>query len=286
MVFLFRMLAFLPLPVLHNLGALLGWVVWLASPTYRRHARETIARAGLADQPAALRASIAEAGKAVAELPKIWLRPQSEAVGRVEGVEGWEFVEAARAAGRGVIYLAPHMGCFEIIGQYLAATPSADGSLHPFTALYRKPRQDWLDQLMQIGRGSRFQLAPADLSGVRRLIKALKQGQATAILPDQVPGKGEGIWAPFFGRPAYTMTLAAKLAETGATVLMTYAERLHYGAGYRIHFLPLSQPLTGDLEARVGQLNGEVENTIRRCPDQYLWGYNRYKRPSGAPPPP
>lgn len=286
MVFVFRLLARLPLPVLHNFGALLGWVVWLASPTYRRHARETIARAGLADDAAVLGASIAEAGKAVAELPKIWLRPQSEVVGRVAGVEGWELVEAARASGRGVIYLAPHMGCFEIIGQYLAAKPSADGTLHPLTALYRKPRRDWLDHLMRIGRGSRFQLAPADLSGVRRLVKALKRGEATAILPDQVPGKGEGIWAPFFGRPAYTMTLAAKLAETGATVLKTYAERLHYGAGYRLHFFPLSRPLAGDLPARVAQLNGEVEATIRRCPEQYLWGYNRYKRPSGAPPPP
>jgi KDO2-lipid IV(A) lauroyltransferase len=282
MVFLFRVLSRLPLFVLHNLGAAFGWLTWLASPTYRRHLRENIALAGLQH---ARNAAIAEAGKGVAELPKIWLRPQEELLGRVAKVTGWEHVEAARAAGKGVLYLTPHLGCFEITAQYLAARPSADGSVHPITVLYRRPRQDWLAPLMEQGRGMNLKLAPADLGGVRRLMKALRQGEASGLLPDQVPGMGEGIWSPFFGRPAYTMTLAARLAEGGATVLMTYAERLHYGAGYHIHFIPLSQPLTGDLPARVGQLNREVEAIIRLCPEQYLWGYNRYKKPAGAPDP-
>jgi KDO2-lipid IV(A) lauroyltransferase len=282
MVFLFRLLSLLPLPVLHNLGAALGWITWLASPTYRRHLRENIALAGMQH---ARNAAIAEAGKGVAELPKVWLRPKEELLGRVAQVSGWEHVEAARAAGRGVLYLTPHLGCFEITAQYLASRPSADGSIHPITVLWRRPRQDWLAPLMELGRGMNLKLAPADLSGVRRLMKALKHGEATGMLPDQVPGSGEGIWVPFFGKPAYTMTLAARLAEGGATVLMTYAERLHYGAGYHIRFFPLSQPLTGDLPARVAQLNHEIEGVIRLCPQQYLWGYNRYKKPSGAPDP-
>ncbi len=282
MVFVFRFLSHLPLPLLHNLGALFGWLAWLLSPTYRRHFRDNIALAGLAE---ARHAAIAEAGKAIAELPKIWLRPSAELVDRVVQVTGWERVEAARSAGHGIVYLTPHLGCFEITAQYLAARPGADGSAHPITVLYRKPRQAWLAPLMEQGRGTNLKLAPADLGGVRRLMKALKQGEATGMLPDQVPGNGEGVWAPFFGRPAYTMTLVARLIESGATVLFTYAERLHYGAGYHIHFLPLSRPLTGDLPARVAQLNGEVEAIIRRCPEQYLWGYNRYKRPAGAPEP-
>ena len=282
MVFVFRFLSHLPLPLLHNLGALFGWLAWLLSPTYRRHFRDNIALAGLAE---ARHAAIAEAGKAIAELPKIWLRPSAELVDRVVQVTGWERVEAARSAGHGIVYLTPHLGCFEITAQYLAARPGADGSAHPITVLYRKPRQAWLAPLMEQGRGTNLKLAPADLGGVRRLMKALKQGEATGMLPDQVPGNGEGVWAPFFGRPAYTMTLVARLIESGATVLVTYAERLHYGAGYHIHFLPLSRPLTGDLPARVAQLNGEVEAIIRRCPEQYLWGYNRYKRPAGAPEP-
>jgi KDO2-lipid IV(A) lauroyltransferase len=121
---------------------------------------------------------------------------------------------------------------------------------------------------------------------VRRLLKALKTGEAVGMLPDQVPGKGEGLWLPFFGRPAYTMTLAARLAETGATVLMAYAERLHYGAGYHLKLFPLRHELSGDLANRAAQLNRELEQLIRECPEQYLWGYNRYKVPAGAEPPP
>jgi KDO2-lipid IV(A) lauroyltransferase len=275
MVFLFRLLSRLPLPILHNLGAVLGWLIWLFSPTYRRHMRENLALAGMAH---IRNAAIAEAGKGIAELPAIWLRPQAELLAMITRVSGWEHVEAARKAGRGVIILTPHLGCFEIAGHFIA-------SRMPITTLYRSPRQDWLALLMKEGRGRAFKLAPADTGGVRRLIRALRQGEAIGVLPDQVPGNGEGIWAPLFGKPAYTMTLAARLEETGATVVFVFAERLHYGAGYQLRFEPLSAPLTGDLPQRVAQLNHEIEANIRLCPEQYLWGYNRYKRPSGAPEP-
>ena len=129
-------------------------------------------------------------------------------------------------------------------------------------------------------------LAPADLSGVRSLIKALKKGQAVGMLPDQAPKEGEGVWLKFFGRYAYTMTLAARLTETGATTLMAWGERLPGGRGYRLHFLPPRQPLAGATVDRAQQVNWEIEALIRECPAQYLWGYNRYKRPGGAEPPP
>ena len=276
MAFLFRLLARLPLPLLHNLGALVGWLIWWASPAYRRHFRRQIAQAGLED---ARRPAIAEAGKGLLELPKIWLRPQAEVVARVARVSGWELVEAAWAQGRGILFLTPHLGCFEITAQYYAAQ-------RPITVLYRRPKQAWLAPLIEQGRGGNMALAPADLSGVRRLLKALKSGEAAGMLPDQVPGKGEGVWVPFFDRPAYTMTLAARLAETGATVLLAYAERLPYGAGYHLRLFPLSTPLAGELAGRAAQLNRELEALIRRCPAQYLWGYNRYKVPAGAELPP
>ena len=268
----FKALARLPLPLLHNLGALAGWLAWLLSTTYRRNFSAHIAQAGMTQ---ARTMAIAEAGKALLELPKIWLRAQDEVVERVVRVSGWELVVAAWSAGRGILFLTPHLGCFEITAQYYAAQK-------PITVLYRRPKQDWLAPLIEEGRGANLRLAPADLSGVRRLLKALKNGEAVGILPDQVPGKGEGAWVPFFGRPAYTMTLAARLAETGATVLLAYAERLHYGAGYHLKLFPLSASLQGDLLQRAAQLNRELEALIRLCPEQYLWGYNRYKVPAGA----
>lgn len=268
----FHFFARLPLPLLHNLGALAGWAAWLLSPTYRRNFATQIGQAGCGEARAA---AIAETGKALLELPKIWLRPQAEVVGRVAQVSGWALVEAAWAQGRGILFLTPHLGCFEITAQYYAAR-------RPITVLYRRPKQDWLAPLIEEGRGANLKLAPADLSGVRRLLRALKTGEAVGMLPDQVPGKGEGVWAPFFGRPAYTMTLAARLAETGATVLLAYAERLPYGAGYHLRLFPLARALEGDLAQRAAQINGELEALIRQCPEQYLWGYNRYKVPAGA----
>ena len=266
MAFLFRLLARLPLPVLHNLGALLGWLIYGLSPTYRRHLRENIAQAGY---EGARGAAIAEAGKTLAELPKLWLRPQDEVVGRVVKATGWELVEQAWQAGRGILFLTPHLGCFEITAQYYAAR-------RPITVLYRRPKQGWLGPIIEQGRGANLKLAPADIGGVRKLIKALKSGEAVGMLPDQAPKAGEGVWAPFFGKPAYTMTLAARLARTGAAVILIYAERLHYGAGYHLQVMAPE----GDVTTPEG-INREIERLIRLCPGQYLWGYNRYK---GEPP--
>ncbi len=278
MSFLFRLLSHFSLHILHNLGALLGWLTYLLSPTYRRHLRENTAQAG-AWAVAARGAAIAETGKGLLELPFLWLRPHAEVVAQVVQTSGWEHVEAAWQAGHGILFLTPHLGCFEITAQHYAA-------FKPVTVLYRPPKQSWLQPFIESGRGAHIKLASADLGGVRKLMKALKKGEAVGILPDQVPGRGEGIWASFFGKPAYTMTLAARLAEHGATVLLIYAERLPYGAGYHIHVSPLDEPVATSLEARVVQFNGALERMIAASPGQYLWGYNRYKAPADSNPPP
>ena len=127
---------------------------------------------------------------------------------------------------------------------------------------------------------------PADVSGVRSLIKALKRNQAVGMLPDQAPKTGEGVWLPFFGRPAYTMTLAARLTETGAVPLLAWGERLPGGQGFRLHFSPPFAAIEGDTLTRAACINREMERLILQKPEQYLWGYNRYKHPGGAEPPP
>jgi KDO2-lipid IV(A) lauroyltransferase len=126
-------------------------------------------------------------------------------------------------------------------------------------------------------------LATADISGVRALFRALKRGEAIGLLPDQVPSQGEGEWVDFFGRPAYTMTLSGRLAQTsGATVLLSFAERLPHGQGYILRF----EPLTLDFSKPVSlQINTALERVIAISPAQYLWSYNRYKVPSGVIPP-
>ncbi|MGA8516518.1 MAG: lysophospholipid acyltransferase family protein, partial [Burkholderiaceae bacterium] len=195
---------------------------------------------------------------------------------------GSELVDAHYAAGKGILFLTPHLGCFEVTAQGLAQRYAAQyGDL---TVLYRPARKAWMAQLVESSRNRPGLVAvPTTLAGVKHMIKALKAGRAVGLLPDQVPPEGLGIWSPFFGRDAYTMTLSARLAQqTGATVLLTWGERLVSGRGYRLHFSALSAPLSADLGQAVAQINAAMEGLIRQCPAQYLWGYARYKQPAGA----
>ena len=281
MILLFRFLSHLPLAWLHRLGAVLGWLAWLLSPTYRRHLRENMVLALGEDEARRVRpAAIANAGRSVLELPRIWLHPLPETAALVVKVSGLELFDEATREGRGIVYLTPHLGCFEVTAQYMSTHA-------PVTVLYRPPKQAWLQTMIEAGRArAQLHLATADLSGVRTLLKALKRGEAVGMLPDQAPQAGEGRWLDFFGRPAYTMTLAARLTESGAAVIMVWAERLPRGAGYHFHLQVLTRPLHGSTEQRAQQISHEIELLIRQCPQQYLWGYNRYKRPSGADAPP
>ena len=281
MILLFRFLSYLPLAWLHALGAVFGWLAWLLSPTYRRHMRENMLLALGEDGEYRVRAAaIGNAGKSSLELPKIWLRPLEETAARVVKVAGWELVEEATRAGKGIVYLTPHLGCFEVTAQYLSTHA-------PITVLYRPPKQAWLQTMIEAGRvRKQLHIAAADLAGVRALLKALKRGEAVGMLPDQAPRSGEGRWIDFFGKPAYTMTLAARLTESGAAAIMVWAERLPGGAGYHFHLQRPTQLFSGNTEERAWQISREIERLILQCPQQYLWGYNRYKRPSGADAPP
>jgi KDO2-lipid IV(A) lauroyltransferase len=273
--FLMSLAAHLPLAMLHALGGALGWAMYGLSPTYRRHLRENLESAGYRDA-ATRRAAIADAGRLLAELPAIWLRPRAKVAALVRRVDGQELVDAARAKGQGIVFLTPHLGCFEITAKIAA-------DQFPITVLYRAPKMAWLQPLIERGRGEdNVRLARADLSGVRELLSALARREAVGILPDQVPGEGEGAWVEFFGRPAYTMTLGARLAaRPGNACLLAYGERLPRGAGYVVHLRPLPPAEAGEGELR--RLNRALESLIRECPAQYLWGYNRYKKPKGAP---
>ncbi|MFH0934384.1 MAG: lysophospholipid acyltransferase family protein, partial [Pseudomonadota bacterium] len=266
---------------LHRLGAFFGWVTYLLSKRYAFRLRENLHNAGLARSETELKdllhTNIREMGNGVLELPWVWRRPFEEVVASVRQCHGWEHFESAQAQGKGVIVLTPHIGCFEVIGLYIAART-------PMTCLYRVPRWKPLDTLMHEGRErGQMKLAPADLGGVRQLLKALKKGQVIGVLPDQAPGNGEGEWVPFFGRPAYTMTLIGRLLESsGAAIVMCHSERLPRGKGYALHFTPLSFDATGSIPR---QMNAALEAVVRNHPEQYLWSYNRYKTPRGALPP-
>jgi Kdo2-lipid IVA lauroyltransferase/acyltransferase len=273
LVHLFRLLSKLPLPVLHFLGAALGWIVYLASPSYRRRLRGNLVQAGFGEH---LSAAIAESGKAIIELPFIWCAPP-ERVASHATEENYELVQSAFDSGRGVVFLTPHLGCFEITAQQVALRT-------PLTVMYRPPRKAALKPLIEGARArNNLHLAPANLAGVRMLAKCLRRGEPVGVLPDQVPQEGEGVWAPFFGRTAYTMTLPAKLAQLGnAVILLTYAERRPGGRGYIVRFVPFEEELGATPAEQATAINRAMEKLIAACPSQYFWSYNRYKQPDGV----
>jgi KDO2-lipid IV(A) lauroyltransferase len=279
---LFRALSWLPLPFLHALGWVLGWLSFLLSGRYRRRLFAHARQAGFSRRLAL--ASVGESGKLVAELPRLWL-------GRPAPVDwsGAEHIEATQSQGAGVLFLTPHLGCFEITAQAYA---QRFGVAHPMTVLFRPARKPWLRELVANARERPgLFAAPTTLAGVKQLIKALKAGQAVGLLPDQVPPDGQGVWAPFFGRDAYTMTLSARLAQAGRVqILLSWGERLGWGRGYRVHVRPFDTvnggPLSTEPLEAAAQINRAMESLVRECPAQYLWSYDRYKAPRGSAPRP
>ena len=276
LIMIFRILGKLPLPFLHRLGSILGRLIFITSPIYAQRIKENISKSGLISNQEGLkkiiRNNVLESGKAIAELPRIWFPPNQNSADLMKHVYGWDLVETGLKRGNGLILLTPHIGCFEIIPHYLATR-------FAFTALYRPSKLSFLEPLMKHGRQrERIQLASTDVSGVRVLLKALRRGEAIGVLPDQVPSSGEGEWAEFFHRPAYTMTIWSRLAEkSGATVLLMATKRLSRGAGFELFFRAMPARLERETQSR--QLNRGLELLIKENPSQFLWSYNRYKGP-------
>ena len=286
---LLRPLAALSLAANHAVGAFLGRLVYLFSPRYRIRLLENLGASGVVtggqDLKRLARENAAEIGKGATELLWALFRPTGDVAAKVVRRTGWEGVEKLRAANRAIVFVIPHLGGYDVAGRYL-------WTQMPILAMYRPHKVFWLDQLMREGRNrgaapDGTNTAPATMAGVRMVLKHLRRGGCSVVLPDQVPGQGDGEWVDFFGRPAYTMTLVGRLQEASdAAIVFCFAERLPHGEGFVLHCDALQETLPGDRRAAARIVNEHVEKLIRMCPSQYLWGYNRYKRPAGAPPPP
>jgi len=279
---LMRVFSLLPLPAVHFLGTMIGYCFYLI-PNKRRST--TITNLNLcfpeyssAQKKALLRRSLVETGKGALETSGLWLWSSKRVLRLIKAVHGYDLLEQTMAAGKGCIIAAPHLGSWEIIGLYVSQQ-------FPMTCLYRPPPLAGMDNFMQQARarlGTR--LAPTDRSGVKTLLAILKNGEIIGILPDQDPSSGIGLFAPFFGIQANTMTLLSKLAnKTGAVVFFSYAERLSFGRGYHLHFIKGSADINDqDTLKSCTAINSEVEKLIRTLPEQYLWCYKRFRsRPEG-----
>lgn len=282
----FALLARLPLRLNHALGAAIGWCAWVWPTRMRRVSlinlelcfpeRDERWRRRIARQ------SLMETGKALTEAPWLWRAGPQRIVELCRGIDGETAFHEAVAGGHGVFLASPHLGGWEFAGLY-AATRG------PMTSLYRPPRQQVLENPMREGRESTGgRLVPTTTGGIKTLKRALDAGHLIGILPDQTPKRGTGVFAPFFGHPAYTMVLLPRLAgPRRVPVLVGFARRLPRGRGYRFHCIRAPESIFDpDPAVAATTLNRVVEELVRQSPEQYAWSYRRFsERPPGMPSP-
>ena len=277
-----RGLALLPFPAIYHLTGALGRVAARLPAKPVRFASITIRTCfpdmSPAEQQTLARRSLIESMRTVCETGAFWTWSRERVLGLVREVRGAEILEAARAAGRGVIVAAPHLGAWELAVLYCS-------SRFPATVLYRRPPDAALDRFYTKGR-TRFgaSLVPATAGGIRHLVRGLADGHVIGIMPDQDPRRGAGVFVPFFGVLANTTTFVSRLAaRSGAPVMLAFAERLPGGAGFRLHFRPASEAVRDtDVMVSAEALNLDIERLVRECPEQYLWSYKRFSvRPKG-----
>lgn len=275
MLYLARLLAYIPLSWLQTLGKIFGLLIYFYPGKYRKRLQRNARLAGY-DNPQFRRKAAAQAGAMIMEMPKVWWRTK-QCLAKTHSDEE-HIVQQAINEGKGVLYLTPHLGCFEITARHLT-------QYGPLTVMFRPSRSPLLDPIVESARDMHnLHAVPANRSGVREFVRALKRGEAIGMLPDQVPREGDGVWLPVFGRYALTMTLAAKLAlQTGVAIILTAGERLPNGRGWKIHYLRLDEPLPDQPVLLADKINQALETLIRRFPEQYIWSYNRYKEPDHAP---
>lgn len=278
----------LPWPLLRGIAHALAWV-WI-----RGNARESrvtwrnleLAYPGLdvAHRTRLHRQVLRSTALQTVETLRLWSRPAELNLRRhLTECHGEALYDAALAAGKGVIVAAPHFGNWELLNQWLA-------SRGQIAIVYKPPEDPAGDAFLQIVRGGdTVQQVRAEGPAVRQLFKVLKDGGATGILPDQQPKAGDGVFVPFFGVPALTMTLVNRLAErTGATVLYGWCERVGPDMQFALHIEPAPPEVADpDIQLAATALNAGIERIARRDPAQYQWTYKRYTlRPDPSEPNP
>lgn len=280
----FALFARLPLRFAHMIGHFVGWCLWISNGNMRRiseiNIRACLPQMDYAKQRLLVKKSLIETGKAMAEVPVLWSGDSRKFNKAIKNVFGLEHVENALAHSKGLVFLTPHLGSWEVAGLYFSTH-------YPMVTMYRPSQVEGVDDLIKAGR-TRFgaQLVATDVSGVRQLFQALKKGHVLGILPDQDPGKNGGEFVSFFGIPANTMTLTNRIInKSGAAVIFCYAQRLEKAEGYNIHIYPSPPEIASDDVAQaLSTMNNELENVIKQCPEQYQWSYKRFKsRPAGEP---
>jgi len=271
-----RLLSLLPLNVLRALGRGVGGMMYLVPGETRRVTRANIDQAfPTLDETARrklTRSSLQHTAMFAMEAGTLWHWPLDRCESMYVEVSGSELLEEKSRDGNGVIVLVPHFGNWEVLALFLGR--------YGYTCLYDRPRLEALDAPMRSARSRTGGiLVPIGTSGIKAMVRTLRAGGVTALLPDQVPDASAGVYAPFFNRPTLTMTLAQRLLrQTGSVAVLGSAQRVP--RGFIIRFEPASDGVDqADPVLAATRLNEITEHLIARDPGQYQWEYRRYKRP-------
>jgi KDO2-lipid IV(A) lauroyltransferase len=221
---------------------------------------------------------MSQLGQAFFETPRLWRQSSQWLSSKIVGIDGQEFLQTALDNKRGTILLIPHQGNWEVLGLWISKQTI-------MTSLYEPPKMVELESWVKSSRErSGATLVPTNVRGVAALLKALRRGETTAILPDQQPPPNSGDFSPIFGVPAQTMTLVHNLIQkSGAQVICCAA--LRAPRGWKLYFRPASEAIySGDQQTSLDALNRDVESIVALAPSQYQWEYKRFRaRPEGFP---
>ena len=276
-----HLVSWLPLSVNRAIGASLGRIAWIANGKLKRITLTNLAlcypELNEEQRNKLARASMLHTGRALSESAWVWLRNPKTLAKRTTIIEGEALFSAALASDQGVIIATPHIGNWEAFNIVITQN-------QPMTYLYRTPRKSWLEPLIIRWRAN-FDAHPAPLNatGLREVLKQLKDGQVVGILPDQEPDPSGGIFMPLFDVPANSMTLLQKLGSRGnAKVLFCVCERdagqwFKRKPGWAVSFIePEEGLLDSNTEVAVAAMNKTIELCIERNREQYLWSYKRF----------
>ncbi|MCW8911419.1 MAG: lysophospholipid acyltransferase family protein [Gammaproteobacteria bacterium] len=275
--FVLKLTSYMPLKLAHWMGIFIGRIYQFKSSKMKHIAMVNIQRCfpelDTKQQHKLLQDTLLETGKLISETGIIWSRPASSVLALVKSVNGKELITNSIQQNKGVLLAMPHIGSWELVALYCAKH-------FPMTTLYRPPNlKEFDEKIRQARERTGATLVPTDNTGVRALSKALKNSQLVGMLPDQEPGSGNGLFAPFFNIPAYTMSLLPRMAtKFNCQVIYAYAERLPQGKGFNIVFRESKNNFSGlSTQTAAELLNNEIEELVRELPAQYQWIYKRFK---------
>ncbi len=216
----------------------------------------------------------------MAESLKSWAMPPQWAIKQINTVHNQEILTQALANPNGMLAIVPHLGTWEMMNAWLNQFGSP-------TIMYKPVKGEKANQFVLQGRQRlNATLVPTDGSGVKAIFKTLKDGGFSIILPDHVPDLSGGVVVPFFGIPTLSSTLAPKLAiKTHCALVGLTCVRRDDGQGFDIYCDKLDNPALYDknIEIATSALNDEIKTMTNRFPNQYMWGYKRFKHVPNYP---